>query len=102
MNYSLRKNLLVLFFGVLFPELIADYYSLNHYNNFRFVLQYITGLVIFLSSIFIVVSSFRGFGMSVGRERKQRIIFLVVGVGFFIYISLGLAVQFSVSNISIG
>ena len=102
MKKQLTKSLLVLFFGILIPELIADLYSINHYNNFRFTLQYITGMIIFASSLFILVFNFRGLRSSIGAEKYQRIIFLIISFCFLVYISAGLITQFMVGSINIG
>ena len=94
-NY-LSKNLVIILLGALVPEFITFVYNKNYYNDFLFTLQYITGLVIFVSSVYLL-----SFNWKIFRKSEKKIdkilatIFFLLGLAFLLYISFSLFLQYS-------
>jgi uncharacterized membrane protein YoaK (UPF0700 family) len=102
MNYSGTRNFAVFILGVISPEIFTYYYNHKINNDSQFAVQYITGSIILLSSLYVIVSSLKGYKNSQKNEKSFRVIFVALSFLAFVYISFALYMQFALRNISIG
>ena len=102
MNFTTKRASLIFFIGILVPELLTDFYNQTHHNDFRFTLQYITGVIILICSIFLLVISSRGVISSTGKERISKVVFVILSILSLGYISIALFMQYALQNIQIG
>lgn len=99
MKNKMKNSLLLFILGVILPILIVILYNKTHHNDFRFILQYINGLVTFFSSIILFVMNAKGFLQSRGSDKATRALFIVLSLLFFVYISIALFFQFTFRNV---
>ena len=72
MKFSKNRSLAVMIFGIILPEVVTYLYNRIFSNDFQFILQYITGFIIFFSSLFLFISSVRGLFKSEKSEKSGK------------------------------
>ncbi len=95
MKNLLKKNTAVLLIGMLLPEFISYVYNQTHHNDFRFMLQYIGGVIVLLSSAYLLAINIRNIQSQSKKEKNVRYIFMGTAIIFLLYISASLALQYS-------
>jgi hypothetical protein len=101
-KYKFVNNLILTIVGIVLPEFFTILYCFNHDSDFRYNLQYVVGFVSLVCSVILLNSSSNGLKESKSKEKIARIIFVLIALSFIVYLSVGLFIQFMVSNISIG
>ena len=98
MKFSKNRSLAVMIFGIILPEVVTYLYNRIFSNDFQFILQYITGFIIFFSSLFLFISSVRGLFKSEKSEKLLRIIVSFFSILVLLCISLILYIQLSLRD----
>lgn len=84
MKKLININLLIILIGVISPTYVSYVYNKNHFNDFRFTLQYITSLVILLSSLYLIFINLEYLKHKIN-NKTMAIIFFVAASLLFLY-----------------
>ncbi len=85
----LIKDAAILVVGILSPLIIIYIYNKTHWDNFVFTLQYIMGGIILISSGYLIWFNIKNFS----KNKPAALVFLLLSVVSFLYISYALVIQ---------